>query len=85
MAIRCSNLPEKPRYIIIGIRKDKSADQEKNPPLFDHVDVAKMSMVMNDTEYPALNINTNFTKNQYMQFYKMMSDFPEISMVLIRW
>ena len=32
---------------------------------------------MNDTEYPALdNINTNFTKNQYMQFYKMMADFP---------
>ena len=23
---------------------------------------------MNDTEYPALDINTNFTNNQYMQF-----------------
>ena len=31
---------------------------------------------MNDTEYAALYINTNFTNNQYMKFYKMMSDFP---------
>ena len=67
--------PEKPRLIIIGIQRDKSGDQEKNPALFDHVNVSKMSVLMNDTEYPALNINTNFTKNQYMQFYKMMSDF----------
>ena len=68
--------PEKPRYIIIGIQKDKSGDQEKNPALFDNVNVSKMSVVMNDTEYPALDINTNFTKNQYIQFYKMMADFP---------
>ena len=68
--------PEKPRFIIIGIQKDKSEDQEKNPALFDHVNVSKMSVVMNDTEYPALDMNTNFTKNQYTQFYKMMSDFP---------
>ena len=68
--------PEKPRYLIIGIQKDKSEDQEKNPALFDHVNVSKMSVVMNDTEYPALDINTNFTKNQYTQFYKMMCDFP---------
>ena len=67
--------PENPRYIIIGIQKDKSGNQEKNPALFDNVNVSKMSVVMNDTEYPALDINTNFTKNQYMQFYKMMADF----------
>ena len=67
--------PEKPRYIIIGIQQDKSGNQQKKTALFDHVNVTKMSVVMNDTEYPALDINTNFTKNQYMQFYKMMSDF----------
>ena len=68
--------PEKPRYLIIGIQHDKSEDQEKNPALFDHVHVTKMRVVMNDTEYPALDMNTNFTKNQYTQFYNMMSDFP---------
>ena len=30
---------------------------------------------MNDTEYPALDINNNFTTNQYVHFYKMMVDF----------
>ena len=67
--------PETPRFIIIGVQKEKSGNQEKNPALFDNVNVTKMSVVMNDTEYPTLDINTNFTKNQYMQFYKMMSDF----------
>ena len=31
---------------------------------------------MNDTVYPALDVNTNFTKNQYAQFFKMMCEFP---------
>ena len=68
--------PEKPRYIIIGIQQDKAGNQEHNAALFDHVNVTKMSVVMNDTEYPALDANSNFTTNQYTQFYKMMTDFP---------
>ena len=68
--------PEKPRYLVIGIQKDKSENQEKNPALFDHVGVTKMRVVLNDTEYPALDMNTDFAKNQYTQFYNMMSDFP---------
>ena len=67
--------PEKPRYILIGIQQDKSGNQEKNASLFDHANVTKMSIVMNDTEYPALDINNNFTTNQYVHFYKMMVDF----------
>ena len=67
--------PEVPRYILIGIQKDKFGGQDKNPAIFDHVNVTKMSVVMNDTEYPAVDMNANFTKNQYTHFYKMLSDF----------
>ena len=67
--------PEKPRYIIIGFQKEKSDNQEKNPALFDHVNTTRMSVVMNDTEYPALDVGSNFTKHQYMHFYKMFIDF----------
>ena len=34
-----------------------------------------MSVVINDTEYPPLDVNANFTKNQYVHFYKMFTDF----------
>ena len=67
--------PEKPRYILIGFQKDKSGNQEKNPVLFDHINTTRMSVVMNDTEYPPLDVNANFTKNQYVHFYKMFIDF----------
>ena len=54
--------PEKPRYIIIGIQQDKSGNQEANAALFDTCHVSKMSIVMNDSEYPALDANTKFYK-----------------------
>ena len=60
----------------MAYRKISLEVKKTNPALFDNVNVGKMRVVMNDTEYPALDINTNFTKNQYMQLYKMMSDFP---------
>jgi len=30
---------EKPRWIIIGLQNDKSGSQEKNPAIFDHMDL----------------------------------------------
>ena len=30
---------------------------------------------MNDSEYPALDANTDFAKNHFTKFFKMMSDF----------
>ena len=67
--------PEKPRYILIGFQQDKSGDQEKNPALFDHINTIRMSVVMNDTGYPPLGVNANFTKSQYVHFYKIFIDF----------
>ena len=43
--------------------------------MFDHANVTKMSIVVNDTEYTALDTNANFSKNQYVHFYKMLVDF----------
>ena len=59
--------PEKPRYEVIGIQVDKSANQGHNASLFD---VVNMSVVLNSTKYPPLDANANFTKYQFAQFYK---------------
>ena len=65
--------PEKPRFVIIGLQTDKSGDQTKNAALFDHCNVTNMNVVLNSTKYPPLDVNANFTKNQFIQFYKYMS------------
>ena len=67
--------PEKPRYIIVGFQTDKSGNQEQNAALFDHCHVTNMSVVLNDDRYPMLNANADFTQNQYVQFYKEVSEF----------
>ena len=67
--------PEKPQFVIIGLQTDKSGDQTKNAALFDHCNVTNMNVVLNSTKYPPLDVNANFTKNQFIQFYKYMSEF----------
>lgn len=67
--------PEKPRYVIVGLQTDKSGNQERNAALFDHCNVVNMSVVLNSTKYPPLDANANFSKNQFIQFYKYMKEF----------
>ena len=67
--------PERPRHILIAFQKDRIGSQEKNPSLFDNVNVSQISIQLNDTTYPAQNIIANFAKHQYVQYYKMFIDF----------
>ena len=67
--------PHKPRYIVIGIQQNKSDNQQLNASLFDHSNVVNMSVVLNSTKYPPLDANANFTKYQFAQFYKYMTEF----------
>ena len=41
--------PEKPRYIIVSFQTDKHGNQEKNPSVFDHVNVNNMYVTLNST------------------------------------
>ena len=36
-----------------------------------------MKVVLNSTEYPAVDVLADFAKNQYAGYYKMMTDFKE--------
>ena len=67
--------PEKPRHILIAFQKDRSGGQEKNPSLFDNVDVLQVSVILNDTRYPARDVSADFKKHRYVEYYKMFTDF----------
>ena len=67
--------PEKPRYIMIGLQTDKANDQTKNAAVFDHCGLTNMFVLLNNTRYPAIDFNANFTTNEYENLYKDFCDF----------
>ena len=67
--------PEKPRYLLIAFQKERSGDQTKNPSQFDHLSTTEVSVVLNDTKYPARDVIADFPKHNYVEYYKMFTDF----------
>ena len=67
--------PEKPCHILITFQKDLAGDQAKNPSLFDNIYVSEVSVVLNDTKYPAQDVTASFPKHQFAEYYKMFTDF----------
>ena len=66
---------ERPRFIIVGLQTAKGDNQEHNPALFDHCRVLRMKVLLNSVEYPAIDYQTDFQKNEYAGYYKAMNDF----------
>ena len=67
--------PEKPRHILIAFQIDRNGNQEKNPSLFDNVDVSQVSVILNDTKYPNRDVIADFEKHKYVEYDKMFTDF----------
>ena len=67
--------PEKPRHILIAFQNKRSNDQSKNSSQFDHADISQISIVINDTKFPARDIIADFPKHKFMQYYKMFVEF----------
>ena len=67
--------PEKPRHILIAFQTDRAGGQTKNPSLFNNVDVSQVSIILNDTKYPARDVTADFPKHKFVEYYKMFTDF----------
>ena len=67
--------PEKPRQVLIAFQSDRSGNQDKNPSLFDHLSATQVSVVLNDTTYPARDVIADFKKHTYIEYYKMFTEF----------
>ena len=69
--------PEKPRHILIALQEDKSDNQEKNASNFDNLKMTQMSVVLNDTKYPGRDVTADFAKHQFIEYYRMFSNFAQ--------
>ena len=67
--------PEKPRHVLIAFQSGRSGDHDKNPSLFDHLSATQVSVVLNDTTYPACDVIADFKKHRYVMYYKMFTEF----------
>ena len=67
--------PEKPRHLLIAFQKDRAGQQEKNPSQFDHLSATEVSVILNDTKYPARDVIADFPKHKYVEYYKMFTEF----------
>ena len=42
--------------------------------MFDHVNLMQMSVILNDTKYPARDVIVDFKKHTYVEYYKMFTE-----------
>ena len=58
-----------PRFIIVGFLTDKSGNQEKNPFVFDNVNVTNIYVTLNAIKYPPSEYDLSFDKHQFSRAY----------------
>ena len=61
--------PDIPRFIIVGFQTDKNNNQERNPAIFDNLNVRNIYVTLNAKRYPDTDYDTDFTKNQFSRIY----------------
>ena len=59
---------KKPRHVLIAIQSDWSGNQDKNPSLFYHLSATQVSVVLNDTTYPARDVIADCKKHRYVEY-----------------
>ena len=52
--------PEVPRFTIVGFQTDRSGDQDKNPSIFDNLNVRNIYVMLNNKIYPEFDYNLSF-------------------------
>jgi hypothetical protein len=66
---------ERPRWIIVGFQTDRSNDQTKNNSLFDHCNLTNAYVLVNNSRYPMIDLNLDFTKNRFENMYVYYLNF----------
>ena len=61
--------PDIPRFIIVGFQTDKNNNQERNPAIFDHLEVINIYVTLNAKRYPDTDYENNFTINKFSRIY----------------
>ena len=57
-----SSALEKSRWVLVGLQKEKSGNQENNAAIFDDFNLTNMQVWLNHCRYPSVDMATDFTK-----------------------
>ncbi|KAE9521457.1 hypothetical protein AGLY_018131 [Aphis glycines] len=68
---------EKPRFIIVGLQKDRKNQISKDCSVFDKCDLTNVKVFLNSIAYPYDNLNLDFNKNNFSILYDMYTSFQE--------
>lgn len=68
---------EKPRYIIIGLQKNRKNNIGVDASFFQHCKITNIKVMLNSVVYPYDNLNLNFDRKNYAVLYNMYASFQE--------
>ena len=72
---RLGNSKAKPRYVIVAFQTDRDNSQIANPSVFDHYNLNRMHIMLNQDQYPAVYYNLSFPNQQFARAYRAASEF----------
>ena len=67
--------PERPRYVIVGFQTDKSDDQEKNPSIFNNLNMKNIYVKVNNDRQPEEDYDLDFANNKFVNAYFDADEF----------
>ena len=67
--------PNLPRYIIVGFQTDKENNQDRNPSIFDNVNVSNIYAMINSERYPTVDYNISFLAQKFSRVYGDVAEF----------
>lgn len=68
---------EKPRYVIIGLQKNRKNNIGLDASVFNHCKITNVKVILNSVVYPYDNLNLNFDKKNSAILYNMYTSFQE--------
>ena len=69
---------EKPRFVIIGLQKNRKNSYAKECSMFDHCNLINVKVFLNSHIYPYDNLNLDFSKNNFTVLYNVYTSFQEL-------
>ena len=72
---RLGNSKAGPRYVIVALQTDRDNSQIANPSVFDHCNLNRMHIMLNQDQYPAVDYNLSFPNQQFARAYRAASEF----------
>ena len=67
--------PEVPRFIIVGFQTGREGNQERNPSIFDNVNINNIYVMLNSVRYPTADYNIVFVGQKFSRVYGDVAEF----------